>query len=360
MSSEITTDSGVPAASDAPRVSVVVPTWNRAVRLMDALASIEEQTLTDFECIVVDDGSTDDTQARFAERFGSDARFRILHQENAGPASARNHGVAQAKAEWIAFLDSDDRMHAHRLEAQLEQALSKPKVDMVLSDLRLVGPWHLDGPTVFTSGLYIPPLSIQAMMKGAWGSPCGMLVCREVLEEVPFNGKMRAVEDTEWLFRLLERPREIVIHVAVVGDCINHAKPEGAAQLTSDQPLHRLVQYKLLMRYKDHLPEAYKGAACLSPRRGALPDGPRTGGRGALSQLPLVAARPDEHERVAGALQEPVHEEEAAAGEGSVRVAGDALARGGVGIGGGAGFGVGIGIGIGVGVGARARGLGRR
>lgn len=85
--------------------SVVIPTYNRAELLRIALDSVFTQTFTDYEVIVVDDGSTDDTQEMvksYAERL------QVFRQENAGPGAARNLGVAHARGEYIAFLDSDD------------------------------------------------------------------------------------------------------------------------------------------------------------------------------------------------------------------------------------------------------------
>ena len=88
-----------------PLFSVVVPTYNRLPLLAEALGSVWRQTFTDYEVIVVDDGSTDGT----AEWLDSQTpRLRFLRQENKGPGAARNLGAAEAKGEYLAFLDSDD------------------------------------------------------------------------------------------------------------------------------------------------------------------------------------------------------------------------------------------------------------
>jgi glycosyltransferase involved in cell wall biosynthesis len=92
-------------ANQSPAVSVVIATFNRANFLPETIDSILAQTFQDFELIVVDDGSTDNTR-EVIERYGS--RLHYLHQQNRGPSAARNRGVQHAKAAWIAFQDSDD------------------------------------------------------------------------------------------------------------------------------------------------------------------------------------------------------------------------------------------------------------
>jgi glycosyltransferase involved in cell wall biosynthesis len=90
---------------ESPLFSVVIPTHNRINLLLRALDSVRAQTFTDFEVIVVDDGSTDGTSERLA-RLGK--RIQLITQTNRGPGSARNHGANVAKGKYVAFLDSDD------------------------------------------------------------------------------------------------------------------------------------------------------------------------------------------------------------------------------------------------------------
>ena len=89
-----------------PKVSVVIPTFNRADTIGDSIKSVLEQTFKDFEVIVVDDGSTDGTESVVAA-FG-DSRIKYIMQDNAGACAARNNGIRHANGEYIAFQDSDD------------------------------------------------------------------------------------------------------------------------------------------------------------------------------------------------------------------------------------------------------------
>ena len=96
------------------RVSVVVPLYNKACYIERVLASIAAQTLSDFEVIVVDDGSTDGGD-RIAEGY-ADPRFRVVRQPNSGPGAARNRGAAEARSPYLAFLDADDAWRPRYLE----------------------------------------------------------------------------------------------------------------------------------------------------------------------------------------------------------------------------------------------------
>jgi glycosyltransferase involved in cell wall biosynthesis len=101
-------------------VSVVIPAWNRADRIEGAILSALEQEPKPLEIIVVDDGSTDGTDA--GRLVALDARVRVIrHDANRGAAEARNTGVAAARGDWIAFLDSDDRWLPGKLARQLAQ-----------------------------------------------------------------------------------------------------------------------------------------------------------------------------------------------------------------------------------------------
>ena len=109
-----------------PLVSVIVPTYNYGRYIAEALASILAQTVSDLEVIVVDDGSTDDTQEVL--RRVTDPRVRVVQQEHAGTAAARNRGQAKARGQFIAWLDADDLWRPTFLERQLAVLEAEPEV----------------------------------------------------------------------------------------------------------------------------------------------------------------------------------------------------------------------------------------
>jgi glycosyltransferase involved in cell wall biosynthesis len=108
-----------------PLVSCIVPVFNGERFLAEALQSILDQTHQPVEVIVVDDGSTDDTPSVVAA-FGD--RVRYFHQNNAGPAAARNRGIEESRGEFIAFLDADDLWEKTKLERQLDRFSQIPEL----------------------------------------------------------------------------------------------------------------------------------------------------------------------------------------------------------------------------------------
>lgn len=118
--------------SGAPLVSVVVPAWNAADTLAETLRSVSAQNYANIEIIIVDDGSTDDTAAVAAEYCALEPRARLVRQDNAGVAAARNRAIAEAKGEWVAPIDSDDLWNPAKIEKQVAAALdSSPHLGFV-------------------------------------------------------------------------------------------------------------------------------------------------------------------------------------------------------------------------------------
>lgn len=115
-----------------PRVSVIIPTYNRAELLRHAIASVLAQDYQDLEVIVADDGSTDHT-AEVVSAFGSRVTYLVLPHKGQ-PAAPRNAGLAAATGEYIAFLDSDDLFLPHKLRQQVPVLEANPQVGLVYSD----------------------------------------------------------------------------------------------------------------------------------------------------------------------------------------------------------------------------------
>ncbi|MBX7185637.1 MAG: glycosyltransferase family 2 protein [Vicinamibacteria bacterium] len=117
-----------------PRVSVVIPLFQKAPYIRRALDSVFRQTLEEFEVIVVDDGSTDEAPQVLAAI--DDRRLTVHRQEHAGVSAARNAGVSLSRASWVAFLDADDEWRPAFLESTLRIAESMPRVSVVFTNFR--------------------------------------------------------------------------------------------------------------------------------------------------------------------------------------------------------------------------------
>jgi glycosyltransferase involved in cell wall biosynthesis len=126
-----------------PRVSILLPAWNAAATLPACLASIARQTLTAWECVIVDDGSTDGTPAIAGAAARVDPRFRVIAVPHGGLIGALNQGLRHCRASLIARMDADDLMHRDRLTAQTDALDRNPKLAAVGCYVRLFPRRHL-------------------------------------------------------------------------------------------------------------------------------------------------------------------------------------------------------------------------
>ena len=183
------------------KISVIIPSWNRADRLAAALASVRAQTLAPHEVIVVDDGSTDNTRALLASEF---PEVRYIYQQNHGVSHARNTGIRAASGNWIALLDSDDRWKPDKLQRQQQALHANPAYKLCHSDEiwirngKRVNPMKKHakhGGRIFR---YCLPLCVI--------SPSAALIQRALLTEVGlFDESLPACEDYDLWLRICAR-----------------------------------------------------------------------------------------------------------------------------------------------------------
>jgi len=193
----------------SPTVSVIIPTYNRAHLVGRAIQSVLDQTYKDFEIIVVDDGSTDNTE-EIVNGFG-DHRIRyIRHKENRGAAAARNTGIKAARGEYIAFQDSDDEWLPEKLEKQIRVfETAPPEVGVVYTDMLRISEngkteyWH--SPSITNGGLINPKTSdYQVMGLGIQST----LIRKDCFDKVGlFDEKFTRFIDLELFIRLSKHYR---------------------------------------------------------------------------------------------------------------------------------------------------------
>jgi len=181
-------------------VSVIVPAYNAASFLPKAIASIDRQGYHPLEIIVVDDGSTDNT-ADVVRGLPSVAHY--FHQENKGPAAARNLALKHATGEFIAFLDSDDEWPAGKLELQLGRLRADPRLEVVLGRIQYISlPGALDLDLPFETEDRI--LTHVHLGSGVYR--------KSVFERVGlFEESLRFSEDVDWFMRAREEDISMVI-----------------------------------------------------------------------------------------------------------------------------------------------------
>lgn len=188
---------------NSPLISVIIPTYNRAAFIKDAIESVLNQTYKNYEIIVVDDGSIDNTKEIVSSIAGS---IRYIYKSNSGPSASRNRGIREARGEYIAFLDSDDLWDPEKLELQMNEFLGNPELAMVTSNYRFIDQnKQVIKDPVGKEG-YVPPRYIIADMvrlQFPWGGTSQFIFRRSVFEDVGvFNERLRISEDLDLLIRI--------------------------------------------------------------------------------------------------------------------------------------------------------------
>jgi glycosyltransferase involved in cell wall biosynthesis len=206
------------------RVSVVIPTFNYGRFIAEAIESVLRQTRAADEIIVVDDGSTDGTEAVVAA-FGDKVRY--LRQENAGVCAARNRGVAESSGDVIAFLDADDIWHAEKIEKQLEKFAADGEIGLVHCGMR-----EFDSETGETLRLHAEGMEGDVADElllwertAIIGCGTAVMVSRKAFDEAGgFDTRLKVGEDWDLCYRIARRYK-----VGFVPEVLVDYRSHGAA-----------------------------------------------------------------------------------------------------------------------------------
>jgi len=199
------------ARTRQPKISVIVPCYRQVSFLPEALASVQAQTFQDWECLIINDGSPDNTEVVAQKWVQSDARFRLLNKDNGGISSARNHGLVEARGEFIQFLDADDLLEPAKFSWQVNYLNEHPEVGIVYGDMQY---FTIDDPpqrrhAIFgTNGPWMESvwrdsrsLLEKLLYRNIMGIHCPM-IRRSVINKVGwFHESMHAMEDWDYWLR---------------------------------------------------------------------------------------------------------------------------------------------------------------
>jgi glycosyltransferase involved in cell wall biosynthesis len=222
-----------------PTTSVIVPTFDRAGFVGAAIESVRHQTVTDWELIVVDDGSTDETAAALRRYEGC---ARIVHQRNRGVAAARNHGLRLARGTWVAFLDSDDAWEPGWLAATHARAAAEPgEISGVVTaasqrtaDRTPLEPAHLTAER-------LGPIDLLTHRRGPVRG-CALLARRdEVLAVGGFDETRPVTQDYHLLVRLALRAPLAVVREPLLRYTVHEASLTGQFPATNHLGWLRLI-----------------------------------------------------------------------------------------------------------------------
>ena len=219
--------------------SVVIPVFNGERYLAEAIGSVLEQTYEPVEVIVVDDGSTDGS-AEIARSFDG---VEVIVQPNAGPAQARNRGIAAARGEFLAFVDADDTVPPDKLELQVAHLRAHPEVGCVLGRQRIV----LEPGVELPLWAYLSPEMARKhpdIAEHGQVPHMSMVVRSSLFEQVGvFDASYVHGEDADWLMRARERAP-----IATLNDVVLHRRIHGA-NLSNDLQALRAGTFRVL---RDH------------------------------------------------------------------------------------------------------------
>ncbi len=192
-------------SADQPTFSVLIPTYNHAGYVGQALDSLIAQTDPDWEAVVVNDGSTDNTREVLAGYAVSDARVRVFHKENGGAGSALNLGLRKARGRWICWLSSDDQFDPRKFEIHREWFEKRPDCRFFFTRFR-----DMDSETGEVTDvddwrpIPEPRLQVLDMLVGNYINGVTMCIRRNVFDESgPFNEVFRYSQDFDILLRIL-------------------------------------------------------------------------------------------------------------------------------------------------------------
>lgn len=230
-----------------PLVSVIVPAYNYARFIADTLASVQAQSYQQWECIVVDDGSTDGTGAVVRRIAESDLRITYVSQINKGLAAARNAGINCSKGEYLHFLDADDLLEDRKLERQVQFLELHPEVDIVFSDARYFRTGNADERLFSQDAANLPWVAhvsakgqevLLALVRNNIMVVNAPLLRRSVLNDVGlFDGSVKGIEDWHYWVRC-----------AIAGKYFHYEDFEGSRALVRIHDTSMSTDARLMLR----------------------------------------------------------------------------------------------------------------
>ena len=191
---------------ECPAISIIIPAYNSGKYLGACLDSVKGQLFTDWELIIVDDGSSDDTGIIADSYACSDSRIRVIHKTNGGVSAARNEGIEAARGRYLSFMDSDDRIEKTYLEELYSHAIQSgadiTQCSFFFEDedgKKTMDPNSIDADYKDNSEI------LKAFFNGHWGdiriSPWSKLYSRETFADIRYDTSLRIYEDAFYVYQ---------------------------------------------------------------------------------------------------------------------------------------------------------------
>ena len=230
-----------------PEVTVVIPVFAASSCIAEAIEAVFAQTYTDFEVVVVNDGSPDTAELEAALR-PYQSRIVYLKQENRGPAGARNTGIRHARGRYLAFLDADDRWVPEFLATQMRILSGQPSVDLLYCDSLLFGPSSLSGRRYMEFCPSTGPVNFASLVTEKCAVVTSTVVVRRsaVLEVGLFDETFIRSEDFDLWLRLALAGKSLLYHTAVLG-----RRSVAPGRLTTDSAALTKAGMSVYQKHRD-------------------------------------------------------------------------------------------------------------
>lgn len=217
------------------KFSIILPTYNRAHLISNSIKSVLNQSFDDWELIIVDDGSTDNTKELISSFIKKDSRIKYFVQENSERSKARNNGIKNASGEWICFLDSDDKYHFTHLE-EFKKLILKNKENPGLYFSGLSKEMYSSDLELYIEGSFS---KIEFVLLNTIGTPRAC-VNKEILLNSNFNEDLSVGEDRELWTRILKN-HPLFYHKNKTFIEINH--PERSINFGAELKSLKTIRY---------------------------------------------------------------------------------------------------------------------
>lgn len=238
-------------------ISVIIPVYNKIKYLPQLLQDMCAQSFRDYECLLIDDGSTDGSDTICDEFAARDGRFRVFHIPNCGVSHARNYGLDRAYGEYITFVDSDDRLHREYLE-NLYEAIAKSKADMAISsvakvfenvDQQITMPVPFLGVVRMADAL--PTFAQVQQESGLYGCCVAKIFRHDAALNIRFDENLHLAEDFDYYLRLYPRMKSICFDSKAYYYYLQEA--ENSSVQVRSELIDYVAQLQINLRYRDFL-----------------------------------------------------------------------------------------------------------
>lgn len=252
--------------STSPLISVIIPLYNKEPIIRRTIQSVLSQSFSDFELIVVNDGSTDSSMD--VVRTISDPRLRLVEQENGGPSKARNTGVEAARGEWVLFLDADDELLPGALEHLLNVARHHPDRNVIDGSF-IVKTKNGERPHIHAEEWSVKNNFKAFFYRATLPRTGPTLFNTSLIKRYPYNTSIRRYEDVELLMRLLKDAKIVTTSRPIF--CVNAAFSSASTarkSISEDFLGHldfrgksfweRMCLYQFYLWEREHYPQEVK------------------------------------------------------------------------------------------------------